>query len=184
MPWVVNIFCTFLVRFCFVNIKQQSIRLKKTKSIFESTTYSAQDIRFHSKRRNIWAATCSGSSLSKIIFARYLYAGKGNGFLPSIAARPSCLLSFTASLLVPFFYDKSCVHSFLLVFSLSIPNSRLRWVSLKRKLRSWVIGDLHTHSYIYMFLDIYNCRIRLGIKLHFRCKVLKYAKPCAEKYPH
>ena len=42
-----------------------------------------------------------------------------------------------------------------------------------------------THPFLYLYgLDIYNCRIRLGIKSDFRCEVLKYAKPCAEKYPH
>ena len=77
---------------------------------------SIAPIRFHSKRRNVWAVTCSGSSPSKKFFARCLYARKGNGFLPSVAARPSWFLSFTASLLVPFLYDESCVHSSLLVF--------------------------------------------------------------------
>ena len=116
MPWVVNIFVSSWSVFVFPISNSKASYWKETKYIFESTTYSAQDIRIHSKRRNLWAATCSGSSLLKIIFARYLYAQKGNGFLPYIAARPSCFLSFTASLLVPFLYNKSCVHRSLLVF--------------------------------------------------------------------
>ena len=84
----------------------------------------------------------------------------------------------------PFCTTEVASIALCLFFSLSIPHSRQRWVSLKPKLISWGVGASYTHSYIYMFLDIYNCRVRLGIKSDFRCEVLKYAKPCAEKYPH
>ena len=64
------------------------------------------------------------------------------------------------------------------------PYPLLKVGSLKRKLISWGVGASQTHSYIFMFLDIYNGLVRLGIKYDFRCKVFKYVKPCAEKYPH
>ena len=38
---------------------------------------------------------------------------------------------------------------------------------MKRKLSSWGVGASLTYSYIYMFLDIYNCRVRLCIKSEF-----------------
>ena len=57
-------------------------------------------------------------------------------------------------------------------------------VYLKQKLSSWGVGALLNHSCIYLFLDIYNCRVRLAIKSDFRCEVFIYKKPCAEKYPH
>ena len=60
----------------------------------------------------------------------------------------------------------------------------VKQVSLKRKLSSWGVGASHTHSYIYIFLEIYIGPVRLGIKSHIRCEVFKYAKPCTEKYPH
>ena len=116
MPWVVNTFCTFLVRLFLPISNIKASCWKETKYIFESTIYPAQYIKFNSKGRNVWAVTCSGSSPSKRIFARYLYALKGNGFLTSIAASSSCFLSYTASLLVPFFYNINCVHRSLLVF--------------------------------------------------------------------
>ena len=171
-------------RLCFANIKQQSILLKWNQ-IYNWINYILSP-RYYVpfKKRNLWAATFSGSSLSKRIFARCLYAWKSNSFLTYVASRPIYFLSFAASVLAPFWYEESCIHSSLLVFSLSIPHSRYRWVSLKRKLSSSGVGALHTHSYIYMFLDIYNCRVCLGIKSGFRCEVLKYEKLCAEKYPH
>ena len=43
---------------------------------------------------------------------------------------------------------------------------------------------MHNHSYIYMFLDKYNCRVCLGVKWDFRCEVSKYEKTCTEKYLH
>ena len=61
----------------------------------------------------------------------------------------------------------------------SPPYPLLKVVSLKRKLSSWGVGASQTHSYIFMFLDIYDGLVRLGIKSDFRCEVFKYAKPCA-----
>ena len=41
-------------------------------------------------------------------------------------------------------------------FPLPPPYPLLKVVSLKRKLSSWGVGASQTHSYIFMFLDIYS----------------------------
>ena len=70
MPGVVDIFVPSWSVLVFPMSNRRASFSKYTKSIFESTTYSERDIRFHSIRRNVCAGTCSGDALVKRIFAR------------------------------------------------------------------------------------------------------------------
>ena len=79
-----------------------------------------------------------------------------------------------ASIFAEYNFPKLCYTATRIYF--------FKQVLLERKLSSWGIGASHIHCYIYMFLDIYNCRVRLGIKWDFRCEVFKYEKSCTEKY--